>query len=80
MVLASGTLLAVSGADGLLADQADVVTVTAAPAAAKPHGAAAGLTLPAATQRALDALVARTYVPASEQSRRGAGGLGADNT
>ena len=73
VVLSSGRLLAIGGAQ-LLADQAALLTVTALPAGrpATPPGPSA------ATLAALGAHVARTYVPASDQSRRGAGASDAE--
>lgn len=79
VVLSSGTILAVAGADHLLSDQAGEMTVTAALPRPKLRGTAAIPGISVATMQALEALVLRTYVPASEQSRRGAGAGGADN-
>ena len=68
VVLARGGLLAAAGVE-LMANQAAVLTVTALAAHAPAHPP----TTPAATLTLLDAYVQRTYVPASDQSRRGAG-------
>ena len=76
-VLASGTLLAVAGRDHLLTDHAKTVTVTAAATLPKTHSKT---TITAPTAHLLQALVQRTYVPASAQSRRGAGASGTDNS
>jgi hypothetical protein len=74
-ILASGTL-AVAG-DNLLTAHAKTVTVTAAALLPK---SAHKTTLTAPTEAILQTLVQRTYVPASDQSRRGAGASGTDNS
>lgn len=73
-VLTSGTL-ALTGRDHLLTDLATRVTITAA----QPQGSTIHPGVPPATEHLLQTLVQRTYVPASDQSRRGAGGSGTDD-
>ena len=83
--LSSGALRARGVTDGLMSGQAATVSVTAtsatpAPDLANDPAPAAFLTISAATRQVLESLVHRTYVPASDQSRRGAGVAGMDNS
>lgn len=80
VVLTAGTLQAVSDAGALLANQVTDVTVTTVPPAPQKQSATAWLTVSLGTLRALEALVQRTYVPASTQSRQGAGAKDADQS
>lgn len=68
VVLAQAKLLASAGVD-LMADQAAELAVTALAA----HPPAPMTATPATILTTLDTYVQRTYVPASDQSRRGAG-------
>ena len=76
VVLSMGKLLAVAGAEDLMSDTTTEMTVTAAPAR---QDIPPLPVVPPATLQALQAHVRRTYVPASEQSRRGAGADGIDD-
>ena len=75
-ILTPGTM-ALSGRDHLLTNHATLVTVTAALTIPKAQGRSA---LPPMTEQLLQTMVNRTYVPASDQSRRGAGSSGTDNS
>jgi hypothetical protein len=74
-VLTPGSV-ALAGRDHLLTDHATRVTITAA----QPQGITTHPGVAAATEYLLQTLVQRTYVPASAQSRRGAGASGTDNS
>lgn len=76
VVVSGGAVFNMTGGAALLADRADRVTVTAATG----HSTAPRLAAPPATLQSLQAHVQRTYVPASDQSRRGAGAAGSDNS
>ena len=76
-ILAPDTPLAVTDLDHLLTDHAPVATITAA--ALLPNSPYQ-TTLTSTTEHILKTLVQRTYVPASDQSRRGAGGSGNDDS
>ena len=75
VVVSGAAAFPMTGAAALLADHADAVTVTAATA----QGTSPCLTTPPATWQSLQAHVQRSYVPASDQSRREAGAAGSDN-
>ena len=79
VLLSDLTLLAVSGAEGLVAATATSVTVTAMPKWRRAGGLASRAEVSDATADGLNRLVFRTYVPASDQSRRDAGAVGTDN-
>lgn len=80
VVLSSGSILTVLGAEDLMSDLVAEMTVTTAPARAGLPVRTAHAKIPAATRQLLDAFVGRTHVPASAQSRRGAGADGIDDT
>jgi hypothetical protein len=76
VVLAHGNMLASPDNPALMLERADEVVLTAVPLT---HRTAAFLTVSGKTRQVLEAQVQRTYVPASEQSRRGAGAAGNDD-
>lgn len=78
VLLWDGIILALIGAEGLLADTAPLVTVQGTPKRDQPEGPP-GAEVSTATAEALNRLVFRTYVPASDRSRRRAGAAGGDN-
>lgn len=82
VVLSAGDLLAIAGDATLMADHANTVTVTATMTATvtRMPDVAPCLAVQPGPWQALQAHVQRTYVPASDQSRRGAGAAGSDNS
>ncbi len=94
VVLSAGDLLAIAGDATLMADHANTVTVTATVTATLTATMTATVTATVTRMpdvapclavqpgpwQALQAHVQRTYVPASDQSRRGAGAAGSDNS
>ena len=82
VVLSAGDLLAIAGDATLMADHANTVTVTATVTATvtRMPDVAPCLAVQPGPWQALQAHVQRTYVPASDQSRRGAGAAGSDNS
>ena len=79
VIVASGARHAVVGGDAMMTYQPVDVWITAIASVPQMLGRSACMTVSGANKESLDALVHRTYVPASEQSRRGAGAVASDD-
>lgn len=78
VILSDRRILAVAGAQGLLADLAPVVSLSGTPNRPQTTLQPPRAEVSVATVQKLNQLAMRTYVPASDQSRRGAGAAGTD--
>jgi hypothetical protein len=78
-VLSGGGLLALSGEKGVMAERAAAVSVMRLGLRARVETRGARAKTAPDTLRQLNQLVFRTFVPASDQSRRDAGAGGNDN-
>lgn len=79
VVLHDRVILALAGAETVMADVRPVVVVTGTPKRGAPIGTPPRATLSTVTAQILNRLELRTYVPASPQSRRDAGAAEMDN-
>ncbi len=79
VILAAASLVDLTGPADLIDDLVPEVTVSARPAMTVAGVARPRLADSPAARTSLEAQASRTLVPASDQSRRGAGGLGIDD-